>query len=256
MRCTRLVTLVLLGLIGVPCVAGAAVDSALIGTWRLEWQGAPIYWALREDGVYRLYGLGANPGQLGQLEASGGKFSMQAFGFADAGPYQLNGRNVWIVTGRLGPGTWKRVWTPGGASGQDSNANQACSLVTAEEVARVLREPVKAAPERRDPTSSCEFKAALSDFHSLVLNLYPSRRQAWENTRSRRTPQMIEVPGAGEDAYAEIDGGQHVVLRVLRGGTELRFTLTMKPAATPADVPLLGELARAADRRIGVGIIR
>ncbi len=240
---------------GAWCPAQAAVESALVGTWQLEWQGAPIYWALREDGVYRLYGLGANPGQLGQLEATGGRYSMQSFGFADSGPYQLTGRDVWVVTGRLGPGTWKRVWTPGGASGQASNANQACSLASAEEVARVLREPVAAAPDRRD-ANACEFTAALSKFHSLVLNIYPSRRQAWEITRSHRTPQMIEVPGVGEDAYAETDGGQHLVLRVLKGGAELRFTLTMKPAATAADAPLLSELAHAADRRLGVGIIR
>jgi hypothetical protein len=47
-----------------------------------------------------------------------------------------------------------------------------------------------------------------------------------------------------------IDGGEHAVLRVLKGGTELRITLTMKPSATPEDVPLLGELAAAADKRL------
>jgi hypothetical protein len=67
---------------------------------------------------------------------------------------------------------------------------------------------------------------------------------------------MIEVPGVGEDAYAELDRGDHLVLRVLKGGAELRFTLTMKPAATAADTPLLGELARAADRRLGAGVSR
>ena len=46
------------------------------------------------------------------------------------------------------------------------------------------------------------------------------------------------------------------MLRVLKGGAELRFTLTMKPAVTAADAPLLSELAHAADRRLGVGIIR
>jgi hypothetical protein len=67
---------------------------------------------------------------------------------------------------------------------------------------------------------------------------------------------MIEVQGVGEDAYAELDGGDHLVLRVLKGGAELRFTLTMKPAATAADTPLLGELAHAADRRLGAGVSR
>ena len=66
---------------------------------------------------------------------------------------------------------------------------------------------------------------------------------------------MIEVPGVGEDAYTELDGGQDAVLRVLKGGAELRFRLTMKPAATPEDVLLLGELARVADKRLGIGII-
>jgi hypothetical protein len=234
---------------GLPNVADAAIDPELIGTWQLEYPGGSIYWALREDGVYRLYGLGANPGQVGKLEASGGKFSMQAAFFADAGPYELKDANTWIVTGRLGPGTWKRVWKPGDASGTIAAGSPACGLVTAEEVALVLREPVKGGPARGD-AGRCVFEAELSGFHEVEVYTFPSRRQAWMTERSRPDPRKINVPGIGEDAFVSIDGGEHAVLRVLKGGTELRITLTMKPSPTPEDVPLLGELGAAADKRL------
>jgi hypothetical protein len=229
--------------------ATAAVDPALIGTWQLQWPGAAIYWAVREDGVYRLYGLGANPGQLGLLEATGGKFSMKSVFFADAGPYQLANADTWIVTGALGPGTWKRVWAPGAPGGSISSTAGTCGLATAEEVALVVREPVSGGPDRRNP-ADCLFTASLSDFHEIRFNVYPSRRQAWMNDRRVPNPRLITVPGVGEDAYAEINAGGDLVLNVLKGGTELRITLSMKPGATPDDLPLLGELARAADRRL------
>jgi hypothetical protein len=236
--------------------ASAAVDAALVGTWQLQWQGAAIYWALREDGVYRLYGLGANPGQLGELEAAGGKFSMKAAFFADAGTYELRDSETWIVTGRLGPGIWKRVWHPAAEGGTIASTSGACGLVTAAEVASVLREPVRGAAGRGDPPE-CVLQAALSDFHRVTVRASPSRRQAWEIKRAEPNPSMMTVRGIAEDAYAVLDGGGHLVLDVLHGGTELRITLTMKPGATPQDLPLLAALARAADGRLGIfGTVR
>jgi hypothetical protein len=232
-----------------PRNAAAAVDSALIGTWQLQWPGAPIFWALREDGVYRLYGLGANPGQHGMVEATGGRFSMKSAFWADQGTYQLSDADTWVITGVLGPGTWKRVWAPGAPGGTMTSTAGTCGLVTPQEVALVLREPVDGGPDRRDP-NGCAFQSSLSDFHSIRLISYPSRRQAWELDRRNPSPRMIAVPGVGEDAYAEINAGGDLVLNVLKGSTELRITLTMKPGATAEDLPLLGALAHAADGRL------
>ena len=42
-----------------PALAGDGIDLALIGTWKLEWQRADFFWAIRPDGVYRMHGPGA-----------------------------------------------------------------------------------------------------------------------------------------------------------------------------------------------------
>lgn len=255
---SKLVALALIafGSLEGPRVGHAAVDAPLVGTWQLQWQGPPIYWALREDGVYRLYGLGANPGQFGEVEAAGRKFSMKAAFFADAGSYELRDADTWIVTGRLGPGTWKRVWYPGDTGGMVTSKVGTCGLVTAAEVAQVLREPVRGTPDRR-AAADCVFVSNLSEFHQVRVHTFPSRRQAWAIKRRNPDPRMINVPGIGEDAFATVDAGGHLVLDVLHGDTQLRITLAMKPGATPQDLPLLAELGRAADGRLGIlGIAR
>jgi hypothetical protein len=113
MKSTRFALAVLFVIMATGTVLAAnAIDAALVGTWKLAWQGSDIFWAIRSDGVYRLHGPGAPARQLGRIEASQGRFSMKSPFWNDAGPYQLSNPDTLVITGQLGPGTWKRIWTP------------------------------------------------------------------------------------------------------------------------------------------------
>ena len=74
MKSTLFVLIALLMVATETVPAANAIDPALVGTWKLEWQGADIFWAIRSDGVYRLHGPGAKARQLGRIEATRGDF--------------------------------------------------------------------------------------------------------------------------------------------------------------------------------------
>ena len=232
-------------------VPAGALDAAVVGTWKLELPGSAIYWAVREDGVYRLHGPGANPRQVGKITATAGQWSIQAPIWADAGTYKLNGTDTWQVTGRLGTGTWKRVWAPSkSAAGPPAGAGR-CALLSLDEAARALRGPATAGADPREP-NGCLFKSQLSDFDRIAITQIPARRQAWMTTRKQPSPLRLDIPGVAEDAYAESQG-EHMVAHLLKGATQVAIRLTLVPPAEPGalDLPALTALAQAVDRRLG-----
>lgn len=230
--------------------AAGPIDPALAGTWKLQWERADYFWAVRDDGVYRLHGPGG-PAQHGRLEATGGRWSLKSVFWADAGTYTLSDADTWTVTGRLGPGTWKRAWSPASGQSEEPADQGTCGLLNVAEVARVLRAPVTASLDPHEP-GRCIYESQLGEFDKVTITVINSRREHWFLTRKHPNPQLIPVPGIAEDAYAEGGlGGASLSLHILKGGSQARIELGLKPASDMQDLPYLIELGRAAGPRIG-----
>jgi hypothetical protein len=69
--------------------ARGEVDPALVGTWHLQGGIANVFWVVRPSGDYRLHGPGVRPAQRGRFDSGGGKWSVSAPGWQDAGTYRL-----------------------------------------------------------------------------------------------------------------------------------------------------------------------
>lgn len=229
--------------------AEPAIDAALVGTWKLEWPRPDLFWTVRPDGVYRMHGPGANPRQLGRLDAKQGRFSMKSLTWMDSGTYRLSGPDALVITGQLGPGTWKRVWSPGMKGPDKPPGPGSCRLLTESDVARFLGAPVTATLDTRgNPT--CVYKSMLSPSDSVSVSAFPSRRQAWFNTRKMPNPRMTTVPGVGEDTYVEYAGAGGLELNILNGPDQFRVRFKLTPDTSAEDVPAALELARAAGRHL------
>lgn len=230
--------------------AGSVVDPALVGTWKLEWPRPDLFWTVRPDGVYRMHGPGANPRQLGRLEAGQGRFSMKSLTWMDSGTYRTSGPDTPVVTGQLGPGTWKRVWAPGAKGSQGPPGTGSCSLFAENDVARFLGAPVTATLDTRG-NATCVYKSTLSSSDNVTVMAYPARREAWFNTRKAQKPSITRVPGVGEDAYVEYPGVGGLELHILNGQDQFRVRFQLTPDTSAEDVPAALELARAAGRSLG-----
>jgi hypothetical protein len=102
-----------------PAPAGQAValDPQTVGIWKLsiftKMQINPGIWVLEiaSNGTYEFHseaGDGA-PSQAGTFSASGGHWSMHATnGDTDGGTYKFASPGVWVATGKLGTGTWRK----------------------------------------------------------------------------------------------------------------------------------------------------
>lgn len=229
-----------------PAFAAGSIDPALNGTWKLDWPGGAIYWAVREDGVYRFHGPGAKPAQLGILETGPGSWSIKSAFWQDGGTYRLIDANTWQATGKLGPGTWKRVWAP--ATSPVSSPG-ACSYLTADEAALVLRAPVTAEPPDPRRAGACVFKSQLNPFDQLTVTSHLVSPRDWHlNRQSTGGAPKADIPGIAA-AYASVDGGNYLVGRILKGSNELLLRVSLTPPATLDDARALAPVARAIDRR-------
>jgi hypothetical protein len=229
-------------------LAAGPVDRGLVGTWKLEWPGSALYWAVRPDGVYRMHGPGANPRQLGRLDAQGGKFSMASAVWMDSGSYRVNGNSL-SITGKLGPGTWKRVWAPG--QGATVSGPGSCSLVSADDVAQILGAPASGGPDARAGDNGCLFRSTLSNLDSLTIRVRRNQGQFFQNVRKGATTSAIDVPGVGDQAWAKAGGIDSIdELAILRGDTWVSISASLQPGLTRADLPALTTLARAIDKRM------
>jgi len=235
-----------------PVPAADVIDPALVGTWKLEWQGPDIFWAIRSDGVYRLHGPGAKPRQLGRIEASQGRFSMKSPFWIDSGPYKLSNPEKLVITGQLGPGTWRRVWILTKTGSQEPAGPYACGLLAADEVAQVLRAPVTGGPDPRAGEGGCLFRSQLGSLDQISIKVRQNNAGFFQNHRRSRGESIVDVPGVGDQAYAERAGGDNLGnFQFLRGGLWVTIEAGLNPEATMDDLPYLVELSRAADRRLG-----
>ncbi|MCC7463180.1 MAG: hypothetical protein IT480_12045 [Gammaproteobacteria bacterium] len=230
--------------------AAEAVDRALVGTWQLEWPRPALYWAVRADGVYRMHGPGAMPRQLGRLEAQGGRFSMNSAVWVDSGSYRVSGDEL-VITGKLGPGTWRRVWAPGGRAAAAASGPGACSLVSPADAAEVLRAPATGTPDARAGDNGCLFRSGLSNLDSLTIRIRRNQGQFFQNLRKNARTSAIDVPGVGDQAWAKDDGtGLIREMTFLRGDTWVTISASLQPELAREDIPALVTLARAVDRRL------
>jgi hypothetical protein len=231
--------------------AANSIDPALVGTWKLEWQGSDIFWAIRSDGVYRMHGPGAKARQLGRIEASQGRFSMKSPLWIDSGPYELSNVDTLVITGQLGPGTWRRVWIPTKTNSQEPAGPYACGLLAADEVARVLRAPVTGGPDPRAGQGGCTFRSQLGSLDRILISVRQNTAGFFQNNRKSKGDSVVNVPGVGDQAYAERTGGNDLGrLQLLRRDLWVTIEAGLNPQATMDDLPYLVELASAADRRL------
>jgi hypothetical protein len=226
-----------------------AVDPALIGTWKLDSPGSPIYWVVRADGAYRVHGPGAPVRQFGRIEAVKGRWSVQSAVWADQGGYTLTGGKSWTVTGRAGTGTWRRVWTPGEGSTEVTAGGGACGLVSPAEVGKVLSAPASGGPDVRAGESGCLFHSTFSSLDAVTIRMRQNAASFFQNHRKGIGARAVDVPGVGNQAWAQAGTGS-VQLQFLKGNTWVTLDLDLTPEAVVEDLPYLTALARAAAGRL------
>lgn len=231
----------LLALLAAP--AAAEVDPAMVGTWQLRWPGPAIYWQIRADGRYRSFGTGARPNEhWGRMTAAKGRFASHWRGGEDGGTYGVNG-TVLSTSGKLGSGSWTRLWGPGGGSGRSQSD---CPLIDAAVVERALGSPVRG---RAMPTG-CDFRAILAGAGEVRIHVrrptdYPAAM--WFERDRRCLDKLtsacvaIEVGGVGDRAFLR---GQSIT--VLKGTAIIKIQRKLSPApdeGDTADLILLGKAA-------------
>jgi hypothetical protein len=87
------------------------VDPNIVGTWELPLKGGLWVLEIGRDGTYKFHsegGDGALP-HAGKFSAGNGQWSLTATsGYTDAGYYLYQAPDIWIATGHLGTGAWRR----------------------------------------------------------------------------------------------------------------------------------------------------
>ena len=244
--------------------AKSEVDPALIGTWQLQYAGPPIFWAIRKDGVYRIHGPQTpNTSHRGRFQAINGKWALHSPKWQDNGTYKLSNKDTWVSVGKLGPGTWHRVWSPKDAQNGAPLPTPACRLLSLNEVAHVLAAPVPRGKRQGDPEEGCKYASSLND--QDYLKLWMTHGSTISETFQRELKgerNAINVQGVGRAAFATVSRNGILQIRVLGKegfdasrhaniGTLFNLTLKLSPNTTPEDIPLLANLAKLAFERWG-----
>ncbi len=111
---------------------GGDVDPNLVGKWRLQSAGAPVYWEINADGTYRVFGDGLT-GHSGTFRAASGKWSLKSSTWGlDGGAYQLLNANTLTGVGKMGPATWVRA-NQATASNHSRSARRSGGMTAKEE---------------------------------------------------------------------------------------------------------------------------
>ena len=229
-------------------VAAASIDSALVGTWKLDGVTGTTYWAVRADGVYRLHGPSVSAPQVGRIEAAAGRWSIASPIWKDQGTYAVPSPGRWSVTGQLGTGTWVRVWKPGDA-GTSTGAGP-CALVTPAEVALALSASANGQIDPRVRDGGCLFRSTLSPIDTLSIALRADAGGFFRNHRIGIGAKAIDVPIPGTSAYAELLASGELQMSLLKNAKWVTIGLHVRPGATVDDVPPLASLARAIAGRL------
>jgi hypothetical protein len=232
--------------------AFADVDEQLVGTWKFDGVAADMFWVVRGGGDYRLHGWGVPVPQRGRFEGSGGKWSIVAPGWEDSGTYQVADADTWVVTGRYGTGTWKRVWAPGQAQQSGASPGGVCALIAPSELAGLLAGPVgdpEAIGARHqvtgDALKGCRYTSRLNGNDRFEIDIESTlRKRQNAYARAKETVKApMAVPGLGVDAYAHVTGDTPSV-KVLGKNRILTVSLYVVPGSAEHDLPELIEHAR------------
>ena len=235
-----------------------SIDSALIGTWKFDGFTADMFWVVRADGSYRLHGWGAgNQQQRGHFEGAKGQWSIHAPNWQDAGTYTLADASTWVVTGKLGTGTWKRVWHPGQLQQNGPGHGGVCNLLRPTEVAGVLAAAV-VDPEgigaRNSNTGEalegCRYTSRLNGTDRVEIRLGSGTHFAKTYAQAKQVArQQVAVPTVGLDTYATMEGST-IALHVLSPSRIMTLALHLAPGVTTEDLPGMIELTRLAYGRL------
>ena len=184
------------------------------------------------------------------MEGSKGRWSVYSEVWTDEGTYRMPDTKTWVVTGKLGTGTWKRMWKPGEASPKERPGSGACRLVTAAEVARVLSSPAPGQQGHPAGAEACSFRGVFNPLDEVTITTRPNGGNFFQNLRKSRAGSARDVPGVGDQAFAELTAGNSLSLQFLKGGTWVALHLRLQPFAAMPDLPYLAELGRAAAARL------
>jgi hypothetical protein len=188
--------------------------------------------------------------QLGRIEAAKGHWSVLSPVWADQGSYRMTDGKTWVVTGRAATGTWKRVWSPADAGAAPPSGAGACRLVTPGDVARALSAPATGAPDPRAGPGGCVFRSQLSLLDQVTIRLRQNQGNFFQNVRKGKGAPVVDVPGVGNLAFAEVAANGSVTLQVLKGVTWMTIELRLTPDGTKEDVAYVAELGRVAAGRL------
>ena len=227
-----------------------AVDPALVGTWKLDYPGAAIFWVVRPDGTYRLHGPGARPRQFGRMESGRGRWSVKADVWADEGTYKLAGAKTWIVTGKYGTATWKQVWKPAEGSPKAVSGAGACRLATPSEISKVLYSPGSGREDNPNKAEGCRYYALFSNLDDLRIAIRDNQGGFFENVRKGKGSRAMDVPAVGDRAFTELSSSGALTLQFLKGSRWVTLDLRLQPTAVMEDLPYLVELGRAIAGRL------
>ena len=237
-------------------LALADVDAELVGTWRLDYPGPPIYWVVGKNDNYRLHGpQTAASSHRGAFQAAKGKWSLNSPQWQDEGTYTITG-NTWTAVGKLGPGTWKRVATTSADQPNPPSGTSACSLLTPNEAASVLDAPASKGSQQGAAHEGCRYASTLNNQERLSIFMRHGKtsQDAFKTERDRAS-SPIDIPGVGLEAYATVASNGVLQMDILgkeswdasrNANMATRFELRLKlvPAATRADIPALEPIAR------------
>jgi hypothetical protein len=214
-----MVLLLILAVAASRAATTAPVDPALVGTWKLAQPGLSMIWQIRADGSYRYFGVNARPFEhWGTMEASGGRWSSRWAGGTDGGSYTLTG-NTWVETGKVGTGTWSRVWRPG-----DGGSLVQCPLIDIALVEALVGNAVKG---RVGPTNCALTSSGIGYSDGVTVTIIDNAAARFANVRSNRFKEgnVADVPSVGDAAF--IDGDS---VHILKGNRYAVVTAQLYPA--------------------------
>jgi Domain of unknown function (DUF4189) len=89
----------------------AIVDPRTVGTWELPMEKGRWVWQIDRRGTYKFHSETGDGGQHAGSFASNGKVweLSSSGGLLDGGIYTLEGNDLFVATGKLGTGRWRRV---------------------------------------------------------------------------------------------------------------------------------------------------
>jgi hypothetical protein len=193
-----------------------------------------MYWQVRADGHYRLFGVGARPNEhWGVMTAGQGRFSSKSSFGADGGPYSISG-DVWTATGKLGSGSWSKVWTAGG-----NGSSGTCPLVDPALVESILGTYFKV----RRRGEGCEFNSTIAGSGELTIAVTRPQGfapKSFDTARRLGSGVKIDVPNVGDRAF--VNGP---TIKILKGGVIIIISLALHPAPADSDMAGLIKLGQA-----------